>query len=394
MGTVHEIRITSGHPCQTGAMKPAAPLKNTWGFARRRSRVGLLRVRSSLPKIIQITVCAVGAYWIAEALLGHQGPLFAATSAMVALGFGRDTHTRRTLEVALGCTLGIAVGDLLLTLLGTGLWQAVVVVFVSLVIARFLDGGTIFSTQLGLQALLVVLLPAPPEGPFARSIDAVVGGVLAILITMLTPRDPRREPMHELGNLLEELSAVLREGSTALLQSDPTRAWHALIRARATQKTMDAMPAALRAAREIATLAPAHRRHRTEVQRLGRVAEKTDLAVRNSRVFARRLASVINHAALDDDAIDQVGQLLAELADSVDTLRRSVGEPQASAQRRAEHVARTELAACASRLSPELLGVAGVQGEGLVLLLRPMLVDLMEAAGLDHDDAVAYLPRL
>ena len=356
--------------------------------------MGLLRVRSSLPKILQITVCAVGAYWIAEVLLGHDGPLFAATSAMVALGFGRDTRTRRTLEVALGCTLGIAVGDLLLTLLGTGLWQAVVVVFVSLVIARFLDGGTIFSTQLGLQALLVVLLPAPPEGPFARSIDAVVGGALAILITMLTPRDPRREPMHELGKLLLELSAVLREGSTALLESDSTRAWHALIRARATQATMDAIPAALRSAREIATIAPAYRRHRAEVDRLGRLAEKTDLAVRNSRVFSRRLASVINHAAMDDDAIDRVGQLLMELADAVDTLRRSVGEPQPSAQRRAEHVARTELAECASRLSPEQLGVAGVQGEGLVLLLRPMLVDLMEAAGLDHDDAVAYLPRL
>ena len=145
-------------------MPSHAALRRAAGFIRRRTRVGILRVRSSLLKIVQITVCAVSAYWFAEQVLGHVEPLFAATSAMVASGFGRDTTLRRTLEVALGCTLGIAVGDLLLSLLGTGLWQAAVVVALSLALARFLDSGTIFSTQLGLQSLLVVLLPVAGGG--------------------------------------------------------------------------------------------------------------------------------------------------------------------------------------------------------------------------------------
>ena len=47
-----------------------------------------------------------------------------------------------------------------------------------------------------------------------------------------------------------------------------------------------------------------------------------------------------------------------------------------SARDRAEHAARNELAACASRLARATFGVTGLEGEGLVLLLRPMVVDL------------------
>ena len=375
-------------------MTPANPLRRLAAFAARRTRVGALRVRSSLLKIVQITVCAVSAYWFAEIVLGHEGPLFAATSAMIALGFGRDTRMRRTLEVAFGCTLGILIGDVLLSVLGTGLWQAALVVFISLVVARFLDSGTIFSTQLGLQALLVVLLPAPEDGVFSRSADAIVGGVVALAITVLTPRDPRREPAHEVRSLLTELAGVLRDSSTAMRQSDSTLAWHALVRARGTQSLMNTIPASVRGAQEIATMSPAFRRQRGELIRLRRIAGNADLAVRNSRVFARRLASVINHAALSDEAIEELSPLLDELADAVDVLARSVAEPQQAGRDRAEHTARKDLAACATLLNPQSLNVAGVQGEGLVLLLRPMTVDLMEAAGIQHDEAIGYLPGL
>ena len=50
------------------------------------------------------------------------------------------------------------------------------------------------------------------------------------------------------------------------------------------------------------------------------------------------------------------------------------------------------MAAIATRLHPKHLGVA-TGGRGLVLLFRPLMVDLLEAAGLSHDDAASYLPR-
>ena len=181
----------------------------SWGFIKRRNLVGMRRARTSMPKIIQMTLCAVLAYWIAERLLGHEGPIFAATSALIALGFGGQTTVRRTMEVAIGCTLGVTVGDLLLTLLGTGLWQAATVLFLSLTIARYLDSGPIFSTQLGLQSLLVVLLPISEAGPFGRSLDALVGSACALLILMILPRDPRRTPMADLGKLLRDYDRVV-----------------------------------------------------------------------------------------------------------------------------------------------------------------------------------------
>ncbi|RAX49196.1 FUSC family protein [Arthrobacter sp. AQ5-05] len=369
-------------------------VSGAWAFVQRRNRVGLRRVGTSFPKVIQMTASAVLAYWIAEQLLGHDAPIFAATSGLLVLGFGTQTTVRRSLEVAIGCTLGVAVGDLLLTLLGSGLWQAGLVLFLSLMIARFLDSGPIFTTQLGLQSVLVVLLPIGAAGPFSRSLDAVVGSLCGLLIVMIFPRDPRRTPMAELGKLLGELSGVLQECGRAVSTSDSTLAFHALVRARGTQHLMDSLPAALNLAREVATLAPAHRRHRQDLERLKVAADKTDLAVRNSRVLARRLTTVINHGALTDRGVEAVSGLLTELSEAVDAFGYAVLETNESGYRKAVGRAKRELAECAARLDPTSLQVSGMQGEGMVLLLRPLVVDLLEATGTSHEDAVALMPRL
>lgn len=343
---------------------------------------------------VQMTVCAVGAYAFAEQVLGHNGPLFAATSSMIALGFSRDPRLRRVLEVAIGCTLGIAVGDLLLTFFGIGLWQAAVVLFISILLARFLDDGTIFTTQLGLQSLLVVLLPAPEGGPFTRSVDAIVGGLFALVVTLLLPRDPRREPKTNVRGLLGELSGVLRESSAALRESDSTLAWHALVRARNCQSQLDSLTDGMKAAQEVARISPAYRRHRDELGSLSRAIGYIDLAIRNSRVFSRRLTSAINHTALTDEAIESLSTSLQDTADAVVVLGRSLSARDSAERRLNLREARTELAAVATDLHPAFLNMSSLEGEGLVLLLRPLVVDLLEATGLSHEDASDYLPRL
>lgn len=343
---------------------------------------------------LQMTVCAVGAYAFAEQVLGHSGPLFAATSSLISLGFSRDPRLRRVLEVGIGCTLGISVGDLLLTFFGTGLWQAAVVLFISILLARFLDSGTIFTTQLALQSLLVVLLPAPAGGPFTRSVDAIVGGLFALIVTMLLPRDPRREPKTNVRGLLGELAAVLRESASALRESDATMAWHALVRARNCQPQLDGLTGSMRAAQEVARLSPAYRRHRDELGDLRSAVESIDLAIRNSRVFSRRLTSAINHTALSDDEIETLGQSIDDTADAVDTLSRALSSRDSTERSLNLRQARNELAAVGTDLHPQTLRISGLEGEGLVLLLRPLVVDLLEATGLSHEDAADYMPRL
>jgi uncharacterized membrane protein YgaE (UPF0421/DUF939 family) len=364
------------------------------GFLSTRSRIGLQRSTASVVPALQMTVCAVSAYAFAEYVLGHTGPLFAATSSLIALGFSRDPRFRRVLEVGIGCTLGIVMGDLLLHWLGGGIWQAGVVLFVSIMLARFLDGGVIFTTQLGLQSLLVVLLPAPAGGPFTRSIDAVVGGCFALAVAFLTPRDPRREPRNDLQKLLDELSAVLRQCGDALSESDATKAWHALVQARNTQPLVDSTRTSLKASREVARLAPAYRRFRGEVSSLSQSLDYIDLALRNSRVFARRLTSAINNSALSDEGIDGISQVLEDTAEAVDELAIGLADPDRGARERHLHRARHSLSGIAAGMHPRKLGIERLEGETLVMLFRPLLMDLLEAAGMEADDARELLPRV
>lgn len=375
-------------------MAIAGRFKRARHFVRQRNKVGFTRARNSLPRIIRMTLAAIGAYWVAESLFGHTQPIFAATSALIASGFGASTTMRKVLEVALGCTLGVALGDLLMQWWGRGLWQAAAVMSLSLLVARYLNSGPIFSTQLGMQSALVVLMPLSVDGPFARSGDAVLGSVLAILLLALLPTDSRRTPISALSDLARELAEVLLECSWAVRDDDHRAAFHALIKARATQRHMDKLPQAFATALEVSTFAPTQRRHRHEIRRLARRQEKFDLAARNLRVFVRRLAAVLSQSALSTQGSEQISALLRELSEAVSTLAYSVREPTVAGQRKYERLARRQLEDCAAQLDPREMGIEGMQGEGLVLLLRPLLVDLMEAAGNDHDEAVAPLPRL
>jgi uncharacterized membrane protein YgaE (UPF0421/DUF939 family) len=355
---------------------------------------GVVRVRRSLMPAVAMTLGAVLAYFIAEYVLGHAGPIFAATSALVSLGFGRDLTVRKVLEVAIGCTLGIAVGDLLMHFLGSGLWQAAVILFISILLARFLDRGVIFATQLGLQSLLVVLLPAPSGGPFTRSLDAVVGGLMALTVTALLPRDPRVAPRRDLRALVDTFSTMLRECASALADSDSTQAWHALVRGRGSQAKVDAIRASLKTSSEVTRLAPAYRRHRAELEEIEAAVEYLDLALRNGRVVARRLSSVINNAALTQTAAESIAQLLEDIADALDDVARGLvaeRREERSAQMRS---ARLALAGIAARAHPRELHVERLEGEALVILLRPMVIDLLEAAGYDREEAIGLLPRL
>ncbi len=370
-----------------GSIRPAATVL----FLKRRARLGLRRSANSVLPALLMAVCAVGAYYFSQLVLGHQGPLFAATSAIIALGFSRDPRLRRVLEVGLGCTIGIAVGDLLLQWLGSGIWQAALVLFVSILLARFLDSGAIFTTQLALQSLLVVLLPIPAGGPFTRSLDAVVGGCFALAATFLLPRDPRRQPKDDLKEVLGELSLVLRECASALAYNDSTTAWHALVRARSQQPRIDSMRQGLRGSVEIARLSPLYRRHLEEVEGLAKLMVRVDYAMRSSRVLARRLASVINNAALSDAGTVHLAEVMGETAAAVDELGAALSD---TSSRTSLSHARDALNDIAIRLHPAKMDITRMEGEAVVLLFRTLMVDLLEAARMDPAEARSQLPDL
>lgn len=343
-----------------------------------------------------MTAAGVGAYLIAEQLLGHEAPVFAAVAALIALGFSKEPRLRKVIEVAAGCTLGILIADLLVHTFGQGTLTAVVVVFLSVMLARFLNPGPVLALQMGLQSLLVVMLPAPDDsvlGPFTRSVDAVVGGSTALLITLLTPQDPRGEPIRALREVSTELTRSLRETATGLRNSDSREMWHALIRSRGIQSKIDEVNQQLTSTKELVEYSPAHRRHRHYVRRLEKIADKLDLAVRSLRVLTRRAISAIDEAALSDAGTETLARLSDDLADASVQLSRAVKEPGAGFQRNMA-TAQDSFIAVARQLHPQHLEIQRLQGEALVLLARTMVIDLLEATGLEHEEAVEHLPEL
>jgi hypothetical protein len=56
--------------------------------------------------------------------------------------------------------------------------------------------------------------------------------------------------------------------------------------------------------------------------------------------------------------------------------------------------ARADLREIAGRLHPRLLEVRLLEGETVVMLFRPLMVDLLEAAGVDSKEARDILPPL
>lgn len=383
------------HSTATGTL-PRVETLGPWARLRRflsqRSRAGWMRARSSAGHAALGTGAAVGAYWFAETVLGHEGPLFAATAALVGLGWGREPKLRRVLEVSIGCTLGILVGDALMLGLGRGIGQAAVVLFVSIMIARFLDSGPIFATQMSIQAVLVVLLPAPAGGPFSRSLDAVVGVCFALVVAFLMPHRTRRSTTRRLQTLYDPMVTVLRDLASALRVQQSRTAWMALITARGTQSVLDEVRREVRAAREVTTYSPLERRQKGFVSDVAYAVDRSDLAIRSLRIVARRVVTLIDSGALTAGTAEALSAWFDEAADAVEILHRSFDEPTTSGRLQGRLGARQALGAAASRLHPTQLGGDSLHGQALVMLLRPMLIDLLEATGCDHDEAVGYLP--
>ena len=102
-------------------------------------------------------------------------------AAIITLGITVGQRGQRAAEVALGVALGIAVADLLVLQIGTGTAQLALVVLLATSAAIFLGSGQMLATQAAVSAALVATLQPPTDGfSFARFLDALVGGGVAL----------------------------------------------------------------------------------------------------------------------------------------------------------------------------------------------------------------------
>ncbi len=357
-------------------------LKNPLHWSLREST---RRVIESIAPALQITIGALLAYSIAHYGLEHATPILALTVCITSLGFSRDARPRRIVQTAIGMVVGIAISDIALAFFGTGIVQIALVLLVVLLAARFISGSSAFALTAGIQAMLVQVLPAPAGGVFVRTIDGLIGGLLAIVVTALIPRDPRGLARTDANKLFDFFIESLDSLRLALRDVNIQVADAALKKVRRSQPLIDNWKMSLDSAVAISRISPFLNKYRDELKGQVRLMRGMDLATRNLRVVIRRVDFLLK----DGIARAYLADLCDQLHSAVSLMREGLIDPEAL-----EH-AQLELVEIVRQLDPKRFGIADqIREASVLLLLRPLVVDLLCATGMSEDEARAELPEV
>jgi uncharacterized membrane protein YgaE (UPF0421/DUF939 family) len=339
------------------------------------------RVRMAWRTMVQASVAASLAWWVSVHLWGHTAPFFAPVAAIIATGQSYHERGRRAVELVIGVSLGIAVADALLSQLGTGVAQLGIVVFLGMGVGLFFGSSPLFVNQAAISAALVATILPPSGGiTFARSVDALTGGVIALVVAaVLLPSDPLRLLRDAARPVLEELAGTLRAIAAALRGRDIVDAEAALERARAIDDLGDQFAAAVREGRETARYSPARWGALGTVEAFAGAAAQVDLAVRNVRVLAR---GAVRALSLSDNVPPEVADAIEDLAAGVLALERSLDD-EASAEPVRELALRAATTASLVLERTGNLSVSVIVGQ-----IRSTAVDLLAGTGMEGEAAI------
>ncbi|MTE23440.1 aromatic acid exporter family protein [Microbacterium sp. ZXX196] len=349
-----------------------------------RPRAGVARLRESWIAIAQIVVAASAGYALAHLVLGHDTPLLAATVTISSLGLLRDARPAKVAQTIAGMLTGIAISELALLAMGPGWWQLAIVLTITLIVGRFVSPSPQFPLAAAVQAAIAFILPV---GDFAglRLLDGAIGGATALIVTALLPRNPMRAIARDAHEVWGGLDHAMTRVVQGLRRGDRLRAERGLALARELQAPVTAWSVALESGRAISRVSPFLHTRRLELARLGRIQQAADLATRNLRVLARRAHYAVEDGAPREGLADLVGEVQAAAA----LVAGCVTDPGAESR------AQEALRAIARRLDPAaLVPRAQLGDQNVVTSLRPMVVDLLVAAGVDRSEAAHELPRI
>lgn len=336
--------------------------------------------------ILQCSVAAALAWLVATEVFSHSRPFFAPMAVVICIGVGfGQQRLRRVVELVVGVSVGIGVGDLLILQIGAGWWQLALVLGLAMTISVLLGGGTLVTLQAGTSAILVAtLLPPGGTAGLDRMVDALIGGLLGLAAVAVLPGDPRDALDKRVRDLLGELTIALTAAAEAIEKRDREIAQGALRRAR-TQRAGDDYRGALRAAREISAISPLRRRQRHGFARYASAAEPIDLALRNSRVLLRRTRSALTDDESFPSALPATLRQLADAATAFAGVLADDGDPTP---------VRAAIRDAARAVDADDLENVGFSARVVTAQLRSIAVDLLQATGLDHGQARGFLPSM
>jgi uncharacterized membrane protein YgaE (UPF0421/DUF939 family) len=231
--------------------------------------------------------------------------------------------------------------------------------------------------------VIVTTLVAAPGQAFTRWVDAVIGGVVALVFTLFAPAGPLRRPRQQAALVVREISGILGDAARAVRQGDSDLASATLGRARASEAMLTELRQLSAEGIAVVRLSPFRRRHLPGVQAIADLLEPLDRAIRNLRVLVRRAAI----ATWRDEPVPTAYlQLIGALAETTSDMAAELE------QRRLPTNARVGLHRIAE-LSAVLDPAAGLSAEVMRAQIRSMVVDLFMLTGLTYETARELVPE-
>jgi uncharacterized membrane protein YgaE (UPF0421/DUF939 family) len=266
------------------------------------------RLRDRWFNLVQTSVAAGLAWYIAHDLLAHPQPFFAPIAAAVCLSITNVLRAMRAVQMMIGVTLGIGIGTLVQGLFGTGpipiALAALIALSVAVLIGQgFIGQGMMFANQTVVSSILVLALFRSGVG-WERIDDALIGGVLAIVFAVLLfPADPLRVLRRSRVGVFGVLRGVLtRAADVASGRKVPAPDWP-LSAVDRVHEQLGGLIEARTTARQVVRISPRRWRQRDAVQAADHQAV---------------------HVALLAGSVLQLARAVAPPADTVDACRERV----------------------------------------------------------------------
>lgn len=345
------------------------------------------RVRAHGPSLVLAAAAAGVAFLLAGLLVGPPNAVFAPVAAVVATGLSAGQRVRRAAEISAGVVLGILAADLLTRALGVGPLQLAVAVLLAMTAAVALRSSGLLANQAAVAAVVVVaLVPHLDAGPWVRLADALVGGVVAVVLNAVVGPDPYRLARTVTDRVLARYAGIVRRLAHAVRAGSLTEAEAALEDMTGLDGARAEIDEALTATRERLVLGRGGRgERRRSLGAVESVSHRVVVLVATGRGLCRAGANLVRHAGGTGARAprDGLATSLDELREAIDELRRWLGGGAHSA---AAREAALRAAATASRQRPRTQASAVLVGQ-----VRSAAVDVLRITGLGQAEAVAAL---
>jgi uncharacterized membrane protein YgaE (UPF0421/DUF939 family) len=355
-------------------------IRPSTALARTRGALGTARsrLRGRMLPIVHNAIAAAAAWLLAVVLLPDPRPAFAAIAAVIAVGVTHGERAGRALQLVGGVVVGISVATLLISVIGTGAWQIAVLVVLAMATATALGGGEMLVVESAVSAILLVALDPGAADGFSptRIAEGAIGGAVALAVSsFLFPPDPALAPGRVAQAMFVELGRALERIANALDARDPGVAERALIDARGIDDLIRSVEEEVSTGRETAKYTPPRRSSRAQLDRYARSIPQVDYAVRNTRVLARHVVSLVRE---HEHVPDGLSTAVRDLANAVWELAAAYDAPSHAEPARRLAVQAAAGVAAIPEASADLVLVRGQ--------VRSAAADLVRAAELVSDE--------